>query len=74
MIQAMLKMDIAPQKIDEALQILRSIVERTRAEAGCISCSVYQDTEIEQIIVLEEKWRSDEDLQRHLRSEDVATL
>jgi quinol monooxygenase YgiN len=70
MIQATHKMDIVPQKIDDALQILRSIIERTRAETGCISCSVYQDTESEHVIVLEEKWRSDEDLQRHLRSDD----
>ena len=69
MIQATLKMDFTPQAIDEALQILRSIIERIRAEAGCISCSVYQDTENEHQVVFEEKWRSDENLQRHLRSE-----
>jgi quinol monooxygenase YgiN len=69
MIQATMKMSFAPQTIDEALQILRSMIERIRAEAGCISCSVYQDTENENLVVFEEKWRSDEDLQRHLRSE-----
>ena len=70
MIQAKLKINIAPRKIDEALQILRAIVERTRAETGCIGCSVYHDTENENLIVFEEKWMSDGDLQRHLRSED----
>lgn len=69
MIQAMLKMDIEPQKMDEALQILHSIIERIRAETGCLSCSVYQDTENEHLIVFEEKWRNNDDLQRHLRSE-----
>lgn len=69
MIQATHRMDFAPPKLDEALQILHSIVERTRAEPGCLSCSVYQDTENECLLVFEEKWRSDEDLQRHLRSE-----
>jgi quinol monooxygenase YgiN len=62
-------MIFSPEKIDEILHILRSIVERTRAEAGCISCSVYLDTENDNVIVSEEKWRSNEDLQRHLRSE-----
>ena len=70
MIQATHKMNFAPEKITDALQILRSIIERTRVEPGCISCAVYQDTDSEHIIVLEEKWRSDEDLQRHLCSED----
>jgi len=70
MIHASLRMDFAPDKVDEALHILRSIVEPTRAEAGCLSCSVYQDMEMENQIVFAEKWRSEEDLQRHLRSEE----
>lgn len=69
MIQATHRMDFAPPKLDEALQILHSIVERTRAEQGCLGCAVYQDTENVCLLVFEEKWRSDEDLQRHLRSE-----
>ncbi len=70
MIHAIVRMDMATDKLDEALQILHSIVEQTRAEAGCVSCSVYQDTEIENQIVFAQEWRSEEDLQRHLRSEE----
>jgi len=69
MIQATIRMEFTPQKVDQALQILHSIVERTRAEPGCLGCSVYQNTENECLLVFEEKWRSDEDLQHHLRSE-----
>jgi quinol monooxygenase YgiN len=70
MIQAMIDMEFSPDKMGEALQILRSIVERTRAEAGCVSCSVYQDTEMENQLVFAQEWRSEDDLQRHLRSAD----
>ncbi len=70
MIHAIVKMDMATDKLDEALQILHSIVEHTRAEAGCVSCSVYQDTEMENQLVFKQEWRSEEDLQRHLRSEE----
>jgi quinol monooxygenase YgiN len=70
MIQATLRMDFAPSKIAEARQILSSIVERTRVNAGCISCCAYQDVDNKNLIVFEEKWRSDQDLQRHLRSEE----
>lgn len=70
MIQAMIDMEFAPDKMGEALQILRSIVERTRAEAGCVSCSVYKDTETENQLVFAQEWRSEDDLQRHLRSAD----
>ena len=70
MIQAMLKMDFAPAKVSEAVDILRSIVERIRATRGCISCSVYQEAGNHCLVVFEEKWRCDKDLQRLLRSED----
>ena len=70
MIQATIKMNLSPEKIDETINILRSIVQRTRVEAGCISCSVYLDTENKNTIIFEQKWRSNEDLQRYLRSED----
>jgi len=70
MIHAIVRMDMATDKLNEALQILHSIVEQTRAEAGCVSFSVYQDTEIENQIVFAQEWRNEEDLQRHLRSEE----
>jgi quinol monooxygenase YgiN len=79
MIQARLVMNFSPEKVKETLKILRSIVERTRAETGCLSCSVFIETgtenvavlsEKENVIMFEEKWRSNEDLQRHLRSDD----
>jgi quinol monooxygenase YgiN len=44
MIRATLKMGFAPRTIDDAVRILLSIIEQVRAETGCMSCSVYQDT------------------------------
>jgi quinol monooxygenase YgiN len=70
MIQALINIEFAPDRVDEALQILHSIVERTRVEPGCISCSVYQDTEMENQIIFAQEWGREEDLQRHLRSEE----
>jgi quinol monooxygenase YgiN len=70
MIHMSLKMDFTPGKVEEALQILRSIVEPTRAEVGCIDCSVYKDMAHENQILFIQKWRSEEFLQRHLRSEE----
>lgn len=70
MIQACLKMELPPEKVDASMLTLRSLVERIRAEAGCVDCSVYMDTEMEHRVVFIQVWRSDEDLQRHLRSQE----
>jgi quinol monooxygenase YgiN len=69
MIQATLRMDFPPVKFPEAVQILKSIIDRTMSESGCISCSMYEDPQKNHIFY-EEKWRNDEDLQRHLRSDE----
>jgi quinol monooxygenase YgiN len=74
MIQAMIEMEFAPDNVEEALKILRSIIERTMAEAGCISCSVYQDSEMVNQIFFAQEWSREEDLQRHLRSDEYTKV
>jgi quinol monooxygenase YgiN len=69
MIQSTLKMEFAPNKASEALMILQSIIERVRAEPGCMGCTVYQDAGDKHLIVYEEEWRDDACLQQHLRSD-----
>ena len=74
MVYATIRMDISPEKAKEALEILSSIAERTRVEPGCISCRVYRDVQEEHMIMVEELWRSQEELERHLRSSDYRSV
>lgn len=69
MVRSSIRMVIPLEKRNEALDILVSITEQTQFESGCISCRVYRGVEDVRAIMLEELWMSDEDLQRHLRSE-----
>jgi len=70
MVRATIRMMIPSRKRDEVLEILSSIAERARFEPGCISYRLYQGVEVENLIMLEEFWRNEEDLERHLQSED----
>jgi quinol monooxygenase YgiN len=63
-------MEMSAGSAREALEILRPIVERTRVESGCISCRIYRDLAQEQMIMIEEFWSSQEELERHLCSSD----
>ena len=74
MVHATIRMDISPEKAREALEILRSITERTKVEPGCISCRIYRDVQEEHGIMIEELWRSQEELERHLRSSDYRSV
>jgi quinol monooxygenase YgiN len=70
MVHSSIRMVIPSNKRLEAQGILISVAERTRIEPGCISCQVYQGAENKQVILMDELWRNNEDLECHLRSED----
>jgi quinol monooxygenase YgiN len=67
-IHATFRMLIPARKRKEALVILRSMIERIKLEAGCISCRLYQEIKGARALMIEEIWASREGLQRHLRS------
>ena len=69
MVQSIIRMLIPFEKHSEALEILGSTIEQTQFEPGCVSCRLYRDVEDTRAIMLEELWMSEEDLQRHLRSD-----
>ena len=70
MIYATARMTIPFKKLDEALEILGSIMQRTRFESGCVSCNVYRDVDSENEVMIQEIWKNEKDLARHLRSDE----
>ena len=43
-------------------------------EPGCISCHIYGDLQENDVFMLKEVWRSEEDLDLHLRSDEYRNL
>jgi quinol monooxygenase YgiN len=74
MIQSTIRMVIPANKRGEALKILRTIAEQCRFYPGCISSNIYGDLEEDNVIMIEEMWRDQENLERHLRSEEYLNL
>jgi len=70
MILATVRMAIPAKKREEALKILRLTVGDCRVWPGCLSSRIYQDVQQQSVLMLEARWSSKEDLQRHLRSEE----
>ena len=70
MILATIRMKISPQKRGEALKILKSTVEGNRILPGCLSCRIYEDIEEDNVLMYEEMWKSEEELEQHLRSDE----
>jgi len=74
MIQATIRMTIPPQKSGEALTIFKSITEQCIYNPGCLSCHIYGDLQEKNVLMLKEVWRSEEDLNLHLRSDEYLNL
>jgi quinol monooxygenase YgiN len=74
LIQATITIALSSQKSGEALRIFKSITGQCRDEPGCISCHIYEDLQEKNVFMLKAVWRSEEDLERHLRSDEYRNL
>jgi quinol monooxygenase YgiN len=60
-----------PDKRDALVRVGQAVAATSRAEPGCISYRLYEDTEIENEFVFLEEWDSDEVLQRHFTTPHI---
>jgi quinol monooxygenase YgiN len=59
-------------KREQLVRIGQAVALASRADAGCISYRLYEDSEIENDFVFLEEWESDEALRRHFATPHVA--
>ncbi len=55
----------------ELVRVGQAVAKASRAESGCISYRLYEDTEIENDFVFVEEWESSEALQLHFATPHV---
>jgi len=68
LITATLRIRVSKGKRGEISRLLRSLIGPTRVETGCLSCHLYQDVNDPYAITWMERWRSQDDLNCHLRT------
>ncbi len=74
MIMFVLRLTLPQEKSIEAINTIKSIIEPTMVLPGCQSCKLYCDVENDDQMVLLEEWHSQEDLERHIRSDDFRNI
>ena len=74
MILATVRMAIPPQKRAQVSKILKSMVRETMIQPGCISSRLYHDENEEAVLVCEQLWKNQDDLDLYLRSEDYRRM
>ena len=66
----MLHLKVAPEKRMQILETIRSMIGPTSAQPGCLHCDFLSSTQNDDILVLLEKWESQETLNQHIKSEE----
>jgi quinol monooxygenase YgiN len=74
MILATVRMTIPPPKRSEVLRTLRFLTGEASIQPGCLSTRIYHDENEEAVFMVEEVWKSQDDLDRYLRSEDYRNV
>ena len=68
MILAIVKLSPRPDRRHEVREILETVTGPTQAAPGCLGCVILEEHGEEDAVLLVEKWRSEDELNRHLRS------
>jgi quinol monooxygenase YgiN len=63
-----------PDRRAEIIQVFRSLMGPLEANPACTECRLYQQHEKENSLAFVEEWRSREDLERHMQTDDYRAL
>lgn len=74
MILATLRMTVQPEKRSDFLKTIRGMLEPTRVERGCVSYRLYEDIENKNAFALVGEWKTQEDLENHIRTDNYRKL
>jgi len=69
-----LRMTVRPDKRHDFIESIRGMLEPTRVERGCISYCLYEDIEDKNTFTLEEEWKTRDDLEKHVRTDNYRRL
>ena len=74
MVLVSIRLRVPPEKRDEVLGTIRRFIEPTCVQPGCQGFRCLQDAADGTALVVEERWASQEDLERHIRSSDFRSF
>lgn len=74
MVISTIRMVLPVEKYHDALRVFRILVMQYRDCPGCLSFHIYRDTELENVLMLQGNWETEEKLGQHIRSNEYRNL
>ena len=74
MIIVTLQLKVVPEKRWDVLKTIHTIIGPTMVQSGCLHCGFYSSTQNDDELILLEKWESQLQLERHIRSDEFRKI
>ena len=74
MIVATIRMAVSAGSRDQALSFFRAMTGRSRVHPGCLSSRVYTDEQEDNVLMFEQVWGNEADLDRYLKSDEYQKI
>ena len=74
MILVTLRLTVPAHSRNDFLETIRGMIEPARVERGCISYCLHEDVQNRNTFTLVEEWKTREDLDRHVRTDNCRRL
>jgi len=69
-----LRMIVQPERRSDLLETMLGMLEPARVERGCLSYRLYEDVENSDAFVLVEEWKTQQDIESHIRTDNQRQL
>ena len=69
-----LYLEVAPSDRLSVLKTIHAIIGPTAVQKGCLHCGLYSNSQNDDELILLEKWKSQQELEKHVRSDDFRKI
>ena len=74
MIHILASFEVKNDKLSDFIKLCNELIKESRAEEGCVSYHLQQNTERENYLVFVEEWKSNEAIEKHNSSEHFTRI
>ena len=74
MIHILASFKVKNDKLSDFIKLCNELIKESRAEEGCVSYHLQQNTERENYLVFVEEWKSNEAIEKHNSSEHFTRI
>ena len=74
MIHILASFEVKKDKLSDFIKLCNELIKESRAEEGCVSYHLQQNTEKENHLVFVEEWKSNEAIEKHNSSEHFTRI